>query len=182
MSTVVNDNQKINNVNTKNKNNTNLSNTETVVGGNIISNPNPSNYRISGYVVLTNESEIDVHVCPPKTTSNSRCMLPIEEPIKLINKRSLCMNKINYQTQTQKVINNQVRIDSSLQTDNTSSKCYISKNNSYVKKYVPTRGNSTKTSITSLRPGSLSAKGYGIHKKHGSYQRKLLDLKQKCLN
>jgi hypothetical protein len=78
--------------------------------------------------------------------------------------------------------NNEVRIDSSLQTDNISSRCYLSKNNSYVKKHVPTHGNSTKSSVTSLKPGSLSAIGYGVHKKHGSYQRRLLDLKQKCLN
>lgn len=182
MSNVINsfNSGKIDSVNTKNKDNTNLSNTETVVGGNIISNPNPSNYRVADYVVLTNESEIDVHVCPPNTTSKIHCTLP-EESIKLINKRLICMNKLNYQTQIQKVINNEVRMDSSLQTDNKSSKCYSSKNNSYVKKYVPTHGNSTKSSVTALRPGSLSAKGYGVHKKHGSYQRRLLDLKKKCL-
>ena len=183
MSTDINNNEKISNVHTTNKNNhIDLINTETIVGGNIISNPNPLNYRGSGYTVLTNESNIDIHVCPPKTTSIPRCTLPIEEPIHLINKRSICLNKLNYQTQTQKVINNEVRIDSSLQTDNISSRCYLSKKNSYVKKNVPTRGNSTKSSVTSLKPGSLSANGYGVHKKHGSYQRRLLDLKHKCLN
>ena len=173
---------KIDNVNTKNKNNTNLRNNETVVGGNIISNPNPSNYRISDYVVLSDQRNIDIHVCPPKTTNNNRCDMLVEEPIKLINGCLVCIDKSDYKNQVQKVINNEVRIDSSLQTDNVSSKCYIKKDKSYVKKNVPTRGNSTKNSITSLKPGSLSASGYGVHKKHGSYQRKLLDLKKKCLN
>ena len=58
---------------------------------------------------------------------------------------------------------------------------YIKKNDSLVKKRVPTRGNSTKYSITALRPGSTSAIGKGVHKKHGSYERRLLDLKKKCL-
>tara|TARA_A200000113_G_scaffold91915_1_gene82304 strand:+ start:2307 stop:2978 length:672 start_codon:yes stop_codon:yes gene_type:complete len=38
---------------------------------------------------------------------------------------------------------------------------------------VPTRGNSTKTSITRLRPGSLAPGGIGVDAKHGSYARYL---------
>lgn len=37
--------------------------------------------------------------------------------------------------------------------------------------YVPTRGNSTKSTVTRLRPGALSAGGVGIDLKHNSYAR-----------
>lgn len=152
-----------------------------VVGGNIIANPNPDNFRNTDYIVLTNEDEVTIHVCPPNRNVKTNCKLPIEEPLKLFNKRTLCVKKMDYHYQTQKVINKKVRTDSSLQTSIFASKMYIKKNDSLVKKRVPTRGNSTKYSITALRPGSTSAIGKGVHKKHGSYERRLLDLKKKCL-
>lgn len=46
---------------------------------------------------------------------------------------------------------------------------------------VPSNGNSTKTSVTSLRPGSTSAPGAGVDVKHGSYERRLLRLKGNIL-
>ena len=46
---------------------------------------------------------------------------------------------------------------------------------------IPTRGNSTKTSITSNKPGSSSAPGIGIDVKHNSYARYLARLKSKSL-
>lgn len=48
-----------------------------------------------------------------------------------------------------------------------------------VKRNVPTRGNSTKSSITRERPGSQSAPGAGVDVKHGSYHRYLERLKGK---
>ena len=42
---------------------------------------------------------------------------------------------------------------------------------------VPTRGNSLKRSVTSLRPGALSPGGQGVDVKHGSYDRYLNKLK-----
>tara|TARA_B100000424_G_scaffold250337_1_gene224970 strand:+ start:20812 stop:21366 length:555 start_codon:yes stop_codon:yes gene_type:complete len=50
---------------------------------------------------------------------------------------------------------------------------------SQVKRNVPTRGNSTKSSITRNRPGSQSAPGKGVDVKHGSYHRYLARLKGK---
>jgi len=44
---------------------------------------------------------------------------------------------------------------------------------------VPSRGNSTKSSITRLRPGSLKPGGTGVDIKHGSYHRYLARLKGK---
>ena len=44
---------------------------------------------------------------------------------------------------------------------------------------VPTRGNSTKQTLTRLRPGALSPGGEGVEVKHGSYERYLLKLKGK---
>jgi hypothetical protein len=44
---------------------------------------------------------------------------------------------------------------------------------------VPSRGNSTKSSITRLRPGSLKPGGFGVDIKHGSYDRYLARLKGK---
>lgn len=48
-----------------------------------------------------------------------------------------------------------------------------------VKRNVPSRGNSTKYSITRERPGSQSAPGAGVDVKHGSYHRYLERLKGK---
>ena len=44
---------------------------------------------------------------------------------------------------------------------------------------VPSHGNSTKSSITRLRPGSLKPGGKGVDIKHGSYDRYLARLKGK---
>jgi len=38
---------------------------------------------------------------------------------------------------------------------------------------VPTRGNSTKTTITSNKPGGMAPGGAGVDVKHGSYHRYL---------
>tara|TARA_B100001093_G_scaffold450603_1_gene457504 strand:+ start:1075 stop:1629 length:555 start_codon:yes stop_codon:yes gene_type:complete len=50
---------------------------------------------------------------------------------------------------------------------------------SQVKRNVPSRGNSTKSSVTRNRPGSQSAPGKGVDVKHGSYERYLARLKGK---
>jgi hypothetical protein len=42
---------------------------------------------------------------------------------------------------------------------------------------VPSHGNSTKHSLTRMRPGSTSAPGKGVDMKHGSYDRYLARLK-----
>ena len=95
---------------------------------------------------------------------------------------------------TQKRILNAVRVKSSLYTMNLASlNVRGGSNNSNVnwnqgsdrafpslnKTKVITRGNSTKRSITRLRPGSLSAGGTGIDIKHNSYDRYLLRKKSK---
>lgn len=49
------------------------------------------------------------------------------------------------------------------------------------KVYRPTNGNSTKTSITRERPGSLSAGGKGVDVKHNSYARYLARKKAPAL-
>ena len=54
-------------------------------------------------------------------------------------------------------------------------------NAAVVKRLVPTRGNSTRGSITRMRPGSTSAVGVGSDVKHGSYERRLLKLKGRML-
>lgn len=46
---------------------------------------------------------------------------------------------------------------------------------------VPSHGNSTKSSLTRLRPGSTSAPGKGVDMKHGSYDRYLARLKGKSV-
>jgi len=45
--------------------------------------------------------------------------------------------------------------------------------------YVPTKGNSLKTSLTSNRPGGSGPAGVGVDVKHDSYQRYLLRKKAK---
>ena len=46
---------------------------------------------------------------------------------------------------------------------------------------IPSRGNSTKYSLTRHRPGAASAPGLGVDVKHGSYERYLLKKKGKCV-
>ncbi len=53
------------------------------------------------------------------------------------------------------------------------------KNASMVTNNVPRNGNSKRSSLTSSRPGSMSAPGKGVDVKHDSYQRYLLKLKGK---
>jgi hypothetical protein len=49
------------------------------------------------------------------------------------------------------------------------------------KSNVPSHGNSTRSSLTRLRPGSMSAQGKGVDMKHGSYDRYLARLKGKSV-
>jgi hypothetical protein len=46
---------------------------------------------------------------------------------------------------------------------------------------VPSRGNSTRSSITRLRPGSMKPGGKGVDIKHNSYSRYLARRKAQCL-
>jgi len=46
---------------------------------------------------------------------------------------------------------------------------------------VPSHGNSTRSSLTRMRPGSMSAAGKGVDMKHGSYDRYLARLKGKSV-
>ena len=46
---------------------------------------------------------------------------------------------------------------------------------------VPSHGNSTRISLTRMRPGSMSAPGKGVDMKHGSYDRYLARLKGKSV-
>jgi hypothetical protein len=50
-----------------------------------------------------------------------------------------------------------------------------------VKRNVPSHGNSTKSSLTRMRPGSMSAASKGVDMKHGSYDRYLARLKGKSV-
>ena len=50
---------------------------------------------------------------------------------------------------------------------------------SVLKTNVPSHGNSTRTSLTRMRPGSTCAAGKGVDIKHGSYDRYLARLKGK---
>lgn len=47
---------------------------------------------------------------------------------------------------------------------------------------VPSRGNSTKTTITRLRPGATQSSGSGVDIKHNHYERYLLKKKGNILN
>lgn len=46
---------------------------------------------------------------------------------------------------------------------------------------VPTRGNSTRSTITANRPGAMTPGGYGVDVKHGSYARYLGKLKGRTM-
>jgi len=99
-------------------------------------------------------------------------------------------------------INNLVMMQSSLYNENTAAKVVgcATKNNcnpvgsfitnnlsdrvvlSIAKASVPTRGNSLKSTITSLRPGALTPGGVGVDVKHGSYSRYLALKKGRLMN
>ena len=101
--------------------------------------------------------------------------------------------------QTDKIIRNMVRMPASLQTLNlATSHVYNNcnpangtinwnqssdRNFAHIQKViVPSRGNSTKSTITRARPGACSAGGAGVDVKHGSYDRYLARLKGKSCN
>ena len=46
---------------------------------------------------------------------------------------------------------------------------------------VPTRGNSTRSTITGNKPGAMTPGGYGVDVKHGSYARYLGKLKGRTM-
>jgi len=85
---------------------------------------------------------------------------------------------------TQKKIWNTVRVPASEYTMNLGSLTVFQITNSHPANslvsnilIVPSRGNSTKRSITRERPGSQSPGGIGVNVKHGSYARYLARLK-----
>ena len=103
------------------------------------------------------------------------------------------------QYQKEKIIRNMVRTKSSLYTMNLAT-CNIYNNENTVKivnwnqmsdralpsnsqiqsiTVVPSRGNSTRSSLTRDRPGSQAPGGKGVDIKHGSYARYLARLKGK---
>ena len=168
-----------------NNNFLNQSDKNQTAGGNIIPNPNTSLFRNHDYVVLTNEQTVDIHVCPlleNRSLVASNCNNGDIVPEYCRYRKSKCVTPYDFKLFTNKKINKQVSRKASLQTDIKATFSYYDKKNSLTKINVPTRGNSTKTSVTSLRPGSLSAPGKDVHVKHGSYQRRLLNLKKKVLN
>ena len=102
------------------------------------------------------------------------------------------------QMQTQKVIRNMVRMPASLQTLNVAT-CNVyntvnsarvvnwnqmsDRNMAHIQQYVvPSRGDSTRSTLTRARPGACSAGGAGVDVKHGSYDRYLARLKGKSCN
>lgn len=102
------------------------------------------------------------------------------------------------QMQTDKIIRNMVRMPASLQTMNVASahvynNCnqastinwnqFSDRNIAHIQKViVPSRGSSTRRTLTRARPGACSAGGAGIDVKHGSYDRYLARLKGKSCN
>ena len=113
-----------------------------------------------------------------------------------------CSNGAPAIINTQKIILKQVRAPASSYTMNigtfhvkgTSNNALLSKYNNVnwnqssdrsqpgvVVKNVPTRGNSTRSTISSLRPGGASAPGSGVDVKHNSYARYLAKKKSNNL-
>lgn len=102
------------------------------------------------------------------------------------------------QMQTDKIIRRMVRMPASLQTMNVATtqiynnfnpvsnpnwNQHSDRNIPHMQKViVPSRGNSTKRTLTRARPGACSAGGAGIDIKHGSYDRYLARLKGKSCN
>ena len=103
-----------------------------------------------------------------------------------------CLGPIDSSLNTQKIIQGQVRAASSMYTMNLATMYVAAKytgansgpynasdrNNPHTTlNPIPSNGNSTKYSITSLKPGSLRPGGIGVDIKHNSYDRYLAKLK-----
>jgi len=73
--------------------------------------------------------------------------------------------------QNKEVINNSSFWGSKNNLRSQSDRALPSKYPTYIN--IPTRGNSTKTSITSNKPGGMDPGGAGVDVKHGSYHRYL---------
>ena len=103
------------------------------------------------------------------------------------------------QQHTEKIIQKKVRQASSSRTDVMKTRSAKDKNGCNTKwswnnqssssmasiinsNNVPSRGNSTRTSLTRHRPGASSAPGTGVDVKHNSYERYLLKRKNKNLS
>jgi hypothetical protein len=73
--------------------------------------------------------------------------------------------------QNKEAINNSSFWGSKNNLRGQSDRALPSKHPTYIN--IPTRGNSTKTSITSNKPGGMDPGGAGVDVKHGSYHRYL---------
>ena len=110
-----------------------------------------------------------------------------DQPQRMGRKRIDCYSN---KTNTQKKIWNTVRVPASEYVMNKQSLTVYdgkswnnqSDRNKYsvTKRNVPSQGNSTKYSLTRMRPGSCSAPGKGVDIKHNSYDRYLAKLKGSC--
>jgi len=110
--------------------------------------------------------------------------------------RNLASNDPASQYQKQKLIQNTVRVPASLYTDNLGALNVYERPNPLLgvnwkqmsdraiphvqTAYVPSRGSSTRHSITRNRPGAMSPGGVGVDMKHGSYDRYLARIKGKA--
>tara|TARA_Y100000816_G_C26096092_1_gene580116 strand:+ start:919 stop:1521 length:603 start_codon:yes stop_codon:yes gene_type:complete len=154
---------------------------------------------VYGYNYLKYGSNFPYYMEPAPVTDENSQTNPNENPNKInmqYCKTAINQNVCRWRTcigpyvklNNQKKIWNTVRVPASEYTMNKSSLTVYdgrkswnkpSDRNEYsiTKRNVPTRGNSTKRSITRMRPGSTSAPGIGVDIKHNSYDRYLAKLK-----
>ena len=135
----------------------------------------------------------DVNSKNNKHVKNEKEQLPVYRWF-TCNGCDVTVKQQNYtKFQTLKVIQNTVRVPSSLYTMNLGAvSTYKKQTNatgvnwnqmsdkpqmSYQQTYVPSHGNSTKSTITRERPGAQSPGGKGCDVKHNSYDRYLNKLK-----
>ena len=127
--------------------------------------------------------------------------MPIATDDQITTNCRWCNNNMSYndpasQYQTLKIIQNTVRVPASLYMNDLAALNVYQKPGKYgvnwnqmsdravpgvLKTNVPSHGNSTRTSVTRMRPGSTSAAGKGVDIKHGSYDRYLARLKGKSV-
>ena len=110
-------------------------------------------------------------------------------------KSMTCLPPDAERIQTMKIINNAVRMPASLYLAKLASQnvyqptANVNWNQMSDRKIrheqpntVPTRGNSTRTTTTSLRPGAMNPGGSGVDVKHNSYNRYINRIKGKNNN
>jgi hypothetical protein len=133
----------------------------------------------SDYTVCQNSAENACCYLPHTETTRSRCttlcQCPISTQLLIQKQRRTCASLFTMNLGAVTVTGPKTNAHQCSNNSNRVNWCQSSDrlNPSKATRYVPTRGNRTRSSITRHRPGSLAPGGIGVDIKHNSYARYL---------